>query len=149
MKKLSLIIIGFIVFSCQEIEKVEKPKNLIPEEKMVKILTELSLVNAAKSYNLRQLENMGLEPTQYLYNKFKIDSVQFAKSNLYYTSNIEQYQQIFDQVKENLEQLKNKNDSILTIERAKEDSVRNVKRKRLPGGDSLFLRRPGLRQNSR
>ena len=39
---------------------MDKPKNLISEDKMVDILTEMSLVNAARNYNkilLKILEN--------------------------------------------------------------------------------------------
>ena len=47
----------FIFSSCAE-ELVEKPDNLIPEDKMVAIIKEMAIVNAAKATNLRNFGKM-------------------------------------------------------------------------------------------
>ena len=38
----------------------------------------------------------------YIYKKYKIDSVQFSKSNKYYASDIDEYKKMFEKVKEKL-----------------------------------------------
>lgn len=125
--KFVLVLLLTSLLSCQDISDAEKPDNLIPEDKMVNVLTELALINAAKSYNLNQLQDQSFQPSKFLYAKFGIDSVQFARSNQYYTSRIDDYKQIFEKVKTNLEVKKQEVDSLLLIERNKQDSIRKVK----------------------
>ncbi len=49
MRKIFLLILTFsALFSCGE-EVIEKPINLIPKEKMIDILYDLAIINAAKS----------------------------------------------------------------------------------------------------
>ncbi|UJH90525.1 DUF4296 domain-containing protein [Antarcticibacterium sp. 1MA-6-2] len=52
MKFRMLILVGLLALSCQDIEKVERPENLIPESKMVEVLTDLSLMISARNFNL-------------------------------------------------------------------------------------------------
>ena len=89
--------------SCQDVQKTEKPDDLIPEDKMIDVLTELSLVHAARNYNKFKLENTGINPDEYIYEKFDIDSLQFEKSNDYYSEQYTQYERIYDSVKVRLQ----------------------------------------------
>jgi hypothetical protein len=41
-----------------------------------------------------------------VYEKYGIDSVQFAQSNLYYTSHIQDYEEIFEKVEKRLKELR-------------------------------------------
>jgi hypothetical protein len=41
--------------------------------------------------------------SQYIYKKYKIDSIQFVQNNKYYASNIEEYKKMFERVKSRLE----------------------------------------------
>ena len=67
----------------------------------------------AKGVNKSILENNGIIPEQYLFNKHSIDSILFAKSNEYYSYDLKTYQTIYDKVKIKLEKNKNIiNDSI-------------------------------------
>ena len=88
---------------------------------MVDVLTELSLVQGARSYNRQILEQAGLKPRAYIWSKFDIDSSQFSRSSDYYARNYVQYQRIYDSVKIRLEGLKDTYDSI----RAEEERVRD------------------------
>ncbi len=102
-------LLGLIVlfFGCNS-NSVEKPKNLIDKDKMVDILYDISLLEAIKTQNIGGgiTVKMGNE---YIYKKYKIDSIQFVKSNKYYASDIEEYKKMFEKVKEKLsaETLKN------------------------------------------
>lgn len=89
--------------SCSE-KIVEKPKNLIPQEKMAAILYDISLLNAGRSINESILVEHHLEPMAYIYNKYNIDSLQLVQSDTYYASLPIVYEAIYTQIKERLEQ---------------------------------------------
>ena len=96
------IVFGLVVllFSCHS-SSVEKPSNLIDKDKMVDILYDISLLEAIKTQNISGgiSSKMG---NDYIYKKYKIDSIQFAKSNKYYASDFEKYKKMFEKVKERL-----------------------------------------------
>ena len=107
MKKGVFLIFIVLVFGCNS-SSVEKPINLIDKDKMVEILYDISLLEAIKTQNI----NGGISVktgNDFIYKKYKIDSIQFAKSNKYYASDIEDYKKMFETVKEklNAEILKN------------------------------------------
>ncbi len=131
------IFICFSVISCQEIDKADKPDNLIPEDKMIDILTELSIVNAARNFNKQKLEDLGINPDEYIYNKYKIDSLQFERSSDYYADNYLEYDRMYDSVKVRVERLKTKLDSLRDIEIAIRDSIAAVKKDSTKVADSL------------
>ena len=100
MKKNILLILIVVFLGCNS-NSVEKPKNLIGKDKMVDILYDISLLEAIKSQNINGgiTTKMG---NDYIYKKYKIDSVQYSKSNKYYASDIEEYKKMFEKVKEKL-----------------------------------------------
>ncbi len=137
MKKLLGVLTALILLaSCQDIDRTPKPDNLIPEDKMVEVLTELSILHGARSYNKNLMEEKGINAYPYLTNKFGIDSVQLVQSNNYYAENYKEYQMIYDRVKERLEILMEQYDSIREMEEEKRDSLRRV-----PGKDSIVPRK--------
>ena len=94
---------------------VEKPENLIEEEVMTNILYDLSILEAMKSQNPYAPQNQSMNPKDYIFKKYKIDSLQFATSNRYYVSRIEAYKKMYDQVNERLEKEKKAADSLVLI----------------------------------
>lgn len=123
MRFFSIILLLVFFGSCQDVERTRKPENLIPEDRMVDVLTEISLVHGARSYNKQMLEQTGLKPEEYIWRKFDIDSAQFARSNDYYARNYQQYQQIYERVKLRLENLKITYDSLREEEERRRDSI--------------------------
>lgn len=120
----------FLLFSlflllgaCQNVENPDKPENLIPESKMVDVLTDLSIMYAARNYNKSLFERTGITPSEEIYTKYEIDSLQFERSNDYYSNNYVQYEGIYNAVKARLELMQKSLDSIYEIEREMEDSV--------------------------
>jgi len=101
MKKIIILISSILlVVSCNDYS-VSKPDNLIAKDKMAAILYDISLLEAIKAQNI----NGGISRKtsyNYIYNKYRIDSLQFIKSNKYYASNIEEYKKIIEEVKERL-----------------------------------------------
>ena len=115
-----------VLVSCQDIERTPKPEDLIPEPKMVEVLTEIALLHGARTYNKNILQQKGVDPKAYLWQKYDIDSLQFLKSNDYYSENFEQYQRIYDSVKLRLERYKIVYDTLREREERREDSIRRV-----------------------
>ena len=132
----------FVFVSCQDLKKTERPDNLIPEDKMIDVLTELALVNAARNYNKQKLEQTGIEPDVYVYEKYGIDSLQFERSNDYYAEQYTQYERIYDSVKSRIQVMKSRLDSLREIEVKIEDSIRQAKKDSLKMPDSLKVK-PG------
>ncbi|MEP2239551.1 MAG: DUF4296 domain-containing protein [Maribacter sp.] len=124
---LFLVTVLLLVTSCAE-ELIEKPNNLIPEDKMVSIIKEMAIVNAAKATNLGKLRENGVEPTNFIFNKFKIDSAQFVDSDRYYASKPLRYENMYKKVEAELEEQrlaleaeKKVRDSLSVAEKSKKD----------------------------
>lgn len=108
---LKYLILLLVIYSCQD--KQEPPQNLISEDKMVDIMYEIALIQAIKSYDYNLLNQQKIVPTQYIFQKFGIDSLQFVESNKFYASQLERYEKMHDIVIERLSQHKKKADSIV------------------------------------
>jgi hypothetical protein len=106
MKQLLYISLCFLFFACQHIEKPEKPENLIPEDTMVELLAEVYLGNAARSIDNKTMRKKGVKIDSFLFKKYNVDSLQFAKSNAYYASDLNKYNAIFQKIEAKLEALK-------------------------------------------
>lgn len=118
------ILLMLFLFSCQDIKEVKKPENLISEDKMVDVLTDLSVLNSAKNFNKFLLEGTGIRPNEYLYEKHEIDSLQLAKSTEYYAKNYDMLDRIYSRVKVNLEKMKGNLEIVRAEEERIEDSIR-------------------------
>lgn len=123
MKFKWIILFSVLLVSCQNVEEIKKPENLIPEQKMVEVLTELSILYSAKNYNKKILEETGLPLDSYLYEKHQIDSLQLAQSTAYYAKNYNQFEIIYNQVKMNLEKMKTGLEVIRDEEQHVKDSI--------------------------
>ncbi|SKB54529.1 protein of unknown function [Salegentibacter holothuriorum] len=129
LKKIILLFSIAVAFiACQDIENSEKPENLIPEEKMVDIITEISLLQSARNFSKRIYESTGIKGQEYVFEKYNIDSIQFKRSNDYYADNYETYQRIYDSVKEGFERMKVKLDTLQKQEKHIEDSIAQAKK---------------------
>jgi len=151
MKKILICLLGIAVWSCQDIQPIEKPDNLIGKETMEEILFDLALVNAARGFNVQKLVQNRIAPEKYIFEKYNIDSVQYAQSTNYYSSHIETYKKMNLAIQGRIEVLYEVNDSLEKIEKKRKDSIRKVEaaaaKKRLDSirelrGDSLIDPRP-------
>jgi len=127
------LLVLLMLSSCYKIKRPEKPKHLIPKNKMVAVLVDISLMNSAKSVNKKTIENNGIVPNEYIYKIHGIDSTIFAESNDYYAYEIKEYQGIYTKVKDSLEALKKKYKAIEAKEKrekAKKDSLKRAKKKK-------------------
>ncbi len=144
MKKIAFILfVGFVFLACNnnKIEVPKKPDNLLSTTKMVNVLYDMAIVNAAKGTNKKMIQNKGLNPQEFIFNKHDIDSLQFADSNNYYTYFPDVYEDIYEQVRFRLENRKKGYKAILDREEKEMDSLSRLSRRKK---DSLLLKRkPG------
>jgi len=101
-----IFFIFFILVSCTSRTIYKKPENLIGKDKMINIWTDLYISMGAKSIKTKKLEK-DKNYIPLVLEKYKIDSIQFSKSNIYYTSRIEEYEEMFEEVQKRLNDLKN------------------------------------------
>jgi len=133
MKQILLFLVFILIFACAE-KLIEPPDRLISSEKMVDILNDMALFNAAQTTNFSKLQSNGIESMKFIFEKHGIDSVQFVMSDRYYASRPVEYESIYSKVGEKLEaeekrlkELKQLSDSLKQRER---DSVVNKRFKR-------------------
>lgn len=139
------VVAALLLLQCSDIQYPEKPDDLIDKETMVNIFTDAYLSNASKSFNRTILQRAEVDLGSYIYKKYQIDSLQFEKSNAYYTANIDEYREMIAQVKSNLDAKLVVVDSIIEADKAaqkkRRDSLREVATKLR---DSLGLPKDSL-----
>ncbi|MFT4849751.1 MAG: hypothetical protein ACI83B_002299 [Sediminicola sp.] len=113
MKYITGIILTLTLWCCQDVKRPEIPVNLIPEDRMAEVLTEVYLINAARSYDNRVILEQKIKLDSFFFRKFDIDSLQFVESNAFYTSNLSAYNKLFTKVEERMSLLKVDTDSLL------------------------------------
>ena len=138
-----IVFIVFILISCGE-KVIEPPENLIDEEQMSLILYDIAILNTTKGTNPAILKKNNIKLMPFIFEKYKIDSLQFAQSDLYYASIPLKYQEIYETVEERLEVVVNtikkqedrKRDSAKKANKVRKDSLNAMKKTKLK--DSLL-----------
>jgi hypothetical protein len=118
MKKISIILLTFFLIVACKKTILEAPKNLIEEDKMIDILYDISILEAIKISQPTSLQTKGIDPKTYIYKKYKIDSLQFAKSDQYYASDLKVYSKMYQKVIDKIAAQKTK-DSIANLPKTK------------------------------
>lgn len=135
MKTICLYILTLLIFlSCNSKADIDKPEDLIPPDQMEDLLFDMYVANGASSIaNLNGEKNVNY--MHLVYQKYQIDSMRFAASNLYYTSRVNDYERIFRNVKVRLDELREEykveedsipdsnTDSLSKILSARKDSI--------------------------
>ena len=96
-------------------------------ETMSDIIYDMTLISVSKGVNRKILENNGFKPTSYILNKYEIDSVDFIRSNKYYSSNLDMYLSIYQNVLNKLEKNKQIISDSLTRENERSIKLRQEK----------------------
>ncbi|PQJ68929.1 DUF4296 domain-containing protein [Polaribacter butkevichii] len=138
MKKLSYLLVVLFLASCTSNTIFKKPEDLIPRDTMTLLIKDMMIASSAK-FVKNNNDQKKINYMAFVYDKYKIDSLRFQNSNFYYTSKIDLYEQILQDVQNNLDEKKEfyseisaKNDSIRkdSIKKAavnlrKSDSIKN------------------------
>ncbi|OIQ30022.1 MAG: hypothetical protein BM564_04445 [Bacteroidetes bacterium MedPE-SWsnd-G2] len=127
-----LILIGFVFLavSCDKVERPAKPENLLSTAQMSNIYYDIFVMNGAKGVNKKHLEEKGVNPYEFVFDKHNTDSLQFFSSNDYYAFDIETYNNLLLDVKLRLEKEKEEFNGLYKEEERLKDSIREVKRKK-------------------
>lgn len=122
-----IFFIGCLV-SCQDVQKPKKPANLISQEIMVDILTDVYISNAARNVNNKLLRNLNIKLDSVIYSKYRLDSLQFALSNNYYSSNLDIYRNLLLKAQEKLKLLQIEKDSMYRAATKQDSIINSLKR---------------------
>tara|TARA_B100000524_G_scaffold82460_1_gene37977 strand:- start:9 stop:482 length:474 start_codon:yes stop_codon:yes gene_type:complete len=125
MRIILTLIILVIVQSCKDFNN-KKPENLISEDKMVEILFDLEIINAARGDNKKIIEEKISNINNYLQNKYKIGIDQFENSISYYSSDILKYSSIIQEVEQKLDSTKKLIQKKINAKRNRQDSLINI-----------------------
>ncbi len=132
MKKIILFLaILTLFFSCKE-DVVKKPKRLIEKDVMVDIMYDISILDAIRYQNPSSIDSFKINAKDFIFKKYKVDSLQFVNSNIYYSSDYEDYKIMFDQVVKRIDNQKTVADSLIKLEEKKLKKVKKIKRIKKP-----------------
>ncbi|WP_395077089.1 DUF4296 domain-containing protein [Flavobacterium sp.] len=116
MNKAILYLLTFSIVACNSKTEIPKPEKPIEKEVMEKILYDLAVLQALKSYSPEKLSKNSINSKTYIYQKYKIDSLQFAQNSKYYASDIEAYKIMYQKVSDKLVLEKKNIDTIISRE---------------------------------
>ena len=91
--------------SCTSRTIYKKPDDIIPKNQMIDLWVDIYIANGTQTINNKKLEKR-VNYFPFIYQKYNIDSVRFMKSNIYYTSKIEEYEEMFQRVEKKLFEIK-------------------------------------------
>jgi len=115
MKK-ALVIIGFLILSCDTNSSITKPDVFLSSEKMENILYDLTLLKAIKtSYN--DQEGKALFNDAYIFRKYNIDSTILAQNQLYYAQSPKESMVIYKRIEQRLKKAKDSINGLLRQEK--------------------------------
>ena len=141
MKKISFLLLSVFLVSCTSNTIFEKPKDLIPKDTMCLLMQDMMIASSAKYTKNKNLQR-SISYMAFVYEDYKIDSHRFQKSNFYYTSKIDLYEEILTEAKEKLEEKKEfYQKRKTTLDSIRRDSIKlsKIKPEKL---DTLKLSKP-------
>ena len=128
MKKGISLLAILALLGCKE-DLVKKPEHLIEKSKMMDIMYDLALLEAVKYQNPAILDSNQIRPKQFIYKKYKIDSLQLAQNNIYYAADYKNYKIMFESVVKRIANEKKRVNSVIKLEE-KKDKIRIDKLKK-------------------
>ena len=137
-KIITFLTIAAVFVSCKE-EVVTKPERLIAQDVMVNIMYDLTILEAIKNQNPASLDTFKINSRDYIFKKYKIDSLQFAKSNVYYASDYNEYKSMFEQISKRLEANTKSVDSLVKLQKKKK-IIKKVKKQAAISSDTKRIR---------
>lgn len=102
-KILRIAILGLLIsFTSCKNKAVEKPDNLLSEDKMIDIIYDIAILQAAENYKPINLSDAGVKVNNYIYKKYNIDSTTYYQNHKYYASDVNNYKKIYKKVLEKI-----------------------------------------------
>ena len=128
MKKRISLLAVLTLLGCKD-DLVKKPDVLIDKSKMMDIMYDLALLEAIKYQNPAVLDSNQIRPKQYIYKKYKIDSLQLAQNNVYYAADYKSYKIMFEEVVKRIANEKKRANAAVKLEQ-KKNNIRMAKLKK-------------------
>lgn len=130
--RLKIFLLTFLLTACGS---DDKPKNLIPEDKMAKVLSEIHILEA----QINNLHFQHEDSSVFVYQKkrfelmktFKLDTATFRVSLKYYLLNPDKMKGIYTEVKKNLEAKK----KVIEAKKKLEDVKKKLEDKKILKGE--------------
>lgn len=120
MKKVVFIfLIASLFVSCESKTIYKAPSDLIPKDTMKLVIEDLFIASAARNQKNKFMQNR-IDYHPLIAEKYQIDSTRFARSSIYYTSQIDDYQLIIKEVQIRLKERR----ALLLEEKRKLDSIK-------------------------
>src|SRR5688572_24018488 len=113
MKNRVLIVLVLSLSVSCKTELVKEPKRLMEKEKMIDIMYDLSILEAIKYQNPLSVESIDTNQKKFVLQKYKVDTLQFAQSNIYYAADYDTYKDMFDEIARRLEKNQKAADSLV------------------------------------
>jgi Skp family chaperone for outer membrane proteins len=128
MKKIAVFMFLFVTcLSCKD-EVVKKPKHLVEKDIMMNIMYDLSLFEAMKYQSASTLDSAKITATQYIYQKYQVDSLLFAQSNKYYAADFKEYKKMYDKIASRVEKKKTDIEAKIKADRKKASKKAPIKK---------------------
>ncbi|MDP5077360.1 MAG: DUF4296 domain-containing protein [Nonlabens sp.] len=134
MRNIAVILTLLFIVSCNQVKYAPKPSPFLDMDEMTAIMTDVYLLDSSFATNQRAYLETGVLPHKFIYEKHNTDSLTFKKNFSYYVDRPEEYREILDRVKKQLDQQKTELQEIMEIE-AKERAI-------VPASDSLLDAQP-------
>jgi hypothetical protein len=96
------VLLFALLFSCGE-KLLEKPEDLIPKDKMINIIKDITILNSARSISVTVLHDHKIDPTTFVLSKYGVDSLQFVTSDKYYASLPNEYEAMYAEIEKQLD----------------------------------------------
>lgn len=102
MRIILFLFINLFLIACQSEGRITKPSNLIDKSKMVDVLVDTYISNAARNKVIQDLREQNIKLDKIIFEKYDIDSIQFVESNAYYAHDIEAYIDLLNKVEQEI-----------------------------------------------
>jgi hypothetical protein len=96
---------------------------------MMDIMYDLALLEAVKYQSTAVLDSNQIRPKQFIYKKYKIDSLQLAQNNVYYAADYKNYKVMFESVVKRISDEKKRVNAVIKLEE-KKNKIRMAKLKK-------------------
>lgn len=127
MKHIYYFFCAFFLFSCTSNTILEKPKDLIPKDSMSLLIEEMMIASSSR-YIKNKFQENEVNYMTLVYERFKVDSVRFQTSTLYYMSKIDEYQKILEKATTSIEAKKELYASQKILQDSlRKDSIKKIK----------------------
>ena len=111
MRQIIPFVLLLFTLGCGE-KLIDPPEDLIPPEQMTDILYDISIMDAIESNYPNALKRNDIQVMEVIFRKYGVDSARFVQSDLYYASQPNIYEEIYQNL---LDRIQAQRDSITEV----------------------------------